>query len=103
MPQRTLSSTQRKYLRRLAHHLEPLVLVGKQGVTDDLVRAAMQALDAHELIKVRFNDFKDQKKELAGKIAFRTGSEIVGMIGHVAILFHRQANDEKRKIELPAG
>ena len=62
---KTLTSSQRKFLRSRAHHLDPAVLVGKQGVTDTLVRAAQQSLEAHELIKIRFNEFKEEKRELA--------------------------------------
>ena len=41
-----LNSTQRKYLRQIGHHLDPIVIIGKQGVTDMLVRAVTQALEA---------------------------------------------------------
>ncbi len=97
----TLTSTQRKFLRGLAHHLDPIVLVGKQGVTDALVRSVAVALEAHELIKVRFNEYKDEKKALSAEIADRTGSQIAGVIGHVLILYRQQPDEEKRKIELP--
>lgn len=100
---RELTSSQRKYLRRQAHHIDPVILVGKQGVTDQLVRAAAEALEAHELIKIRFNEFKDQKKELAANVAFRTGAELCGVIGHVAILYREHPEEDKRKIELPEG
>jgi len=96
-----LTSTQRKYLRQVGHHLDPVVIIGKQGVTDMLVRAVTQTLEAHELVKVRFNEFKDQKRALAEEIEQRTGSHIVGMIGHVALFYKQQPDDEKRKIELP--
>lgn len=96
-----LNSQQRKHLRGLAHHLDPLILVGKQGYTHALVRATAEALDDHELIKVRFNDFKDQKGEIIHEIARRTGSEVVGTIGHVAILYRENPDPEKRKIDLP--
>jgi len=96
-----LTSAQRKFLRASAHHLDPVVLIGKQGVTDSLVRSAADALEAHELVKVRFNEFKDDKQELIRDIAFRTNSQLAGMIGHVAILFRYQEDPEKRKIELP--
>lgn len=99
----TLTSSQRRYLRALAHHLDPVVLVGKQGLTDMLVRAAAEALDVHELIKVRFNDFKEEKRDLTEEIARRTGAQIVGAIGHVFILYRRQPEEEKRKIDLPAS
>jgi RNA-binding protein len=97
----SLTSGQRKMLRSLAHHLEPVVLVGKQGVTDTLVRSASEALEAHELVKVRFNEFKDEKQALAEEIARRTGAEVVGIVGHVATLYKRQQDPDKRLIDLP--
>ncbi|MBI2434789.1 MAG: ribosome assembly RNA-binding protein YhbY [Candidatus Hydrogenedentes bacterium] len=96
-----LSSVQRKYLRGQAHHLEPLVLVGKQGVTETLVRSVSQALDAHELIKVRFNEHKPEKKALVEEICRQTGCAAAGIVGHVAILYREQSDPQKRKIVLP--
>jgi len=95
-----LNSSQRKQLRAMAHHLDPVILVGKQGVTDMLVRAASEALEDHELVKVKFNEFKGEKKALVAEIVRRTASEQVGLVGHVAILYRRQPDDEKRKIHL---
>lgn len=96
-----LTSNQRKFLRGEAHHLDPVVLIGKSGVTDALIGAANAALEAHELIKVRFNDFKDQKSVLVREIETKTASELCGLIGHVAIFFRQHPDPEKRKIELP--
>ncbi len=96
-----LNSGQRKYLRGLAHHLEPSVIVGKQGVTDSLVASIEKSLLAHELIKIRFNDHKPEKKVLSSTIAERTASQIAGIIGHVAILYRAHPEKEKRAIQLP--
>lgn len=96
-----LTSSQRKFLRGEAHHLDPIVLIGKSGVTESLIGAAASALEAHELLKVRFNDFKDQKQDLAREIEEKTGSELCGMIGHVAIFFRQNPDPDKRKIVLP--
>jgi RNA-binding protein len=93
-----LNSAQRAELKRLAHHLDPVVLIGKQGVGDMQVRAAADALEAHELIKVKFNEFKDEKAALIEEITARTGSLLVGLIGHVAILYKRQSDPAKRRI-----
>ena len=101
MTLRPLTSIQRKYLRSLAHHLDPLVLVGKQGVTDTLIAAADDALLAHELIKVRFNDHKDEKKALVQKIAEGTGAQVAGIVGHVATLYRPHPEEDKRRIVLP--
>ena len=95
-----LTSAQRKQLRSLAHHLRPVCYVGRHGVTDSLVGAVDAALDDHELIKLKFVDCKDRKKELLPEIAERTRSHLAGLIGHVAILYRRQRDPEKRTIEL---
>ncbi len=95
-----LTSSQRKQLRSLAHHIEPLVLVGKHGASDGLIKSAADALDAHELVKVRFNEFKDEKKALLADITERTGAELVGLIGHVAVIYKQQEDELKRKINL---
>lgn len=98
---KSLTGAQRKYLRGRAHSLSPVIQVGKQGVTPDLVKAVNEALDSHELIKVKFVDFKEERKELSREIAERTSSEAVGLIGNVAILYRQQPDEQKRKILLP--
>ena len=98
-----LNSFQTKYLRGRAHGLKPVVYVGQKGITDALIRSAKEALDRHELIKVKFTDFKDknQKKELSAAFETKTDSFMVGMIGHIAIFYRQQDDPEKRKIVLP--
>lgn len=96
-----LDSHQKHYLRGLAHSLKPLVLIGGQGITPNLLASVDEALEAHELIKIRFNDHKDQKKELLQEIITETGSNTVGMIGHVFTLYRPQSEDKKRKIFFP--
>jgi RNA-binding protein len=100
-PVNELSSRQRKYLRGLAHDLEPVVHVGKGGASDDLVRQVGRALDAHELIKVRFVAGKDEKAALVDELVARTGAAAAGTVGHVAILYRPQTDPAKRKIHLP--
>ena len=97
----TLTSKQRKRLRGLAHALEPVVHVGKEGATAALVAQVARALDDHELIKIRFVDGKADKAELVAAIVAATGAAEAGTVGHVAILYRRQPDPEKRRIELP--
>lgn len=94
-----LTPTQRKSLKRQAHHLKPTVFVGKEGMSDTLVGAVNESIEAHELIKVRFVDCKDSKKEMSNQLAERSGSELVGTIGHLAILFRQNPDEAKRKIQ----
>ena len=98
-----LKGYQKKYLRGLAHGMKPLVFVGQKGISPALTEAVDESLEKHELIKVKFIDFKEksQKEEIAGVIEKETASELVGMIGHIAIFYRQQKNPEKRKIDIP--
>jgi RNA-binding protein len=98
-----LKGSQKKYLRGLAHNLNPAAVVGRNGVTETLIREIDQALEAGELIKVKFNDFKekDQKNSLTLEIAEATRSHVAGMIGHVVILYRQNTDREKQQIKLP--
>ncbi len=97
-----LKGSQRKYLRGLAHSLNPAAFVGHKGLTQTLLDEIDLALDASELIKIKFNDFKekDQKAELSEEIAKKTKCHIAGMIGHVVVLYRQQEDIKKRQIKL---
>lgn len=95
-----LKGSQRKYLRAQAHHLKPLVIIGAKGVTDQLLGSVDLALKDHELIKVKFGEFKEAKKKISDEISKSTKSELVGLIGNIAILYRPNPNPEKRKIKL---
>ena len=97
-----LSSSQRSFLRSQAHHLEPVVLIGKNGVTDGTIEAVNKALDSQELIKIKFREYKDEKKSLSYQLAESTESHIVGTIGHTVIVFRQNPDPEKQNIRLPA-
>ncbi|MBC8419660.1 MAG: ribosome assembly RNA-binding protein YhbY [Desulfobacteraceae bacterium] len=98
-----LKGFQRKYLRGLAHSLKPIVLIGQKGLTAEVLSSAEKAFERHELIKVKFNDFKEkeEKTEISGRIEKETGAENAGMIGHTVIFYRQQEDPEKRKISLP--
>ena len=95
-----LNPAQRKSLRKQAHHLKPTVFVGKDGMTETVVGAVKEAVLAHELIKVRFVDNKDTKKTLAPDLAKKSKTELVGMIGHLAILYREHPDEAKRKVKV---
>ena len=97
----TLRGFQKKHLKGLAHNLKPMVQIGKEGITEGVIRAVEEGLFRHELIKIKFTDFKEQKEALTSEIEIKTGSERVGMIGHMALLYRQQVDPEKRKIVLP--
>jgi RNA-binding protein len=98
-----LSGIQAKFLRGLAHALKPVVFVGQKGVTSALIESTDHAFQRHELIKVKFIDFKEkkQKKEIAAVIENKTNSQLAGMIGHIAIFYKQHTDPDKRKIVIP--
>ena len=63
-----INSKERSKLRSQAHHLKPMVVIGKSGLTDGTFISINNALDSHELIKVKFNSSKDQKKNFIQNI-----------------------------------
>ena len=98
---KNLNSLQRSYLKGMAHHLEPMIHIGKNGLTDGTIHAINTALSARELIKIKFHEFKNDKHELADKIITETLSLIVGIIGHTLIIFKQNPNPDKQKYRLP--
>jgi RNA-binding protein len=96
-----LKGSQKKYLRAQAHNLKPLVIIGAKGPTSPLMKSIDLALKDHELIKVKFGEFKESKKEISEEIAQATKSELVGLIGNIAIFYRQNPNPEKRKIKIP--
>jgi RNA-binding protein len=95
-----LSEKQKKHLRRLAHPMSPIVMLGNAGLTDGVVKELDRALQDHELVKVaaRVGDRASRDTAL-GDLALRTSSEIVQRIGHVGLFYRRR--EELAKILLP--
>src|SRR3712207_3400442 len=101
MAKRPLTNTQMQHLRRLANPLKPLVQIGKQGLTEGVRTNVDRALDAHELIKIKFLDFQDEKQTITDDLVRSTGSILVGLVGNTAIIYRQHLDPDKRKIELP--
>lgn len=70
--------------------LEPVVKVGRAGLTAGFFAALEEALERHELVKVKFEHFKEQKKVLAPELAARTRSHLIQRVGNVAVLYRRK-------------
>ena len=83
-----LTNAQLRKFKAAAQLLEPVLKIGKAGLSEDFIAAVSQALDQHELVKIKFAEFKEQKKELAPLLAERTGSHLVMRVGNVMVL-HR--------------
>lgn len=94
-----LTSQQKRYLKSLAHAQKPVVILGKEGLSQAVLREIDRALDHHELIKIRIvTEHRETRDLLLQKIADATGAETIQRIGHMASLFRR--NPEKPRISL---
>jgi RNA-binding protein len=96
----SLSNSQKRYLRGLAHGIGPVIQVGNKGLTPSLVKEFGNALDQHELVKVKLaGDDREARAEQIDALAEQVGAEVVQRIGHVASFFRR--NKQEPKIALP--
>lgn len=97
--QMTLTTKQRQFLKGLAHHLSPVVMLGGNGLTEGVLAEIDNALNHHELIKVKIAGADREVKQLIiDAIVRETNAVNVQTIGHVLVLY-RQSDD--KKITLP--
>ncbi len=95
-----LSSPQIRYLRSLAHDLSPVILLGNKGASDAVVKELNQALEIHELVKVKLSGGdKDERQAQIEVLSSGTQAQKIHQIGHVVVLFRRNADEPK--IALP--
>lgn len=95
-----MNSKTRSFLRSLAQPLNPIVMVGKSGLTESVISALDSALTDHELVKVRFQGFKDEIKSLSGKLSEETSSELICITGFTSVFFRQESRNPERKIHL---
>ena len=97
-----LSKSQKRHLKGLAHHLKPVVTIGQQGLRDAVLAEIDQALDVHELLKIKLGSADRQARaELISAVAERCHADIIQTIGHVAVVFRR--NVKKPRIVIPSS
>lgn len=95
-----MTSKQRAYLKGLAMTMEPIINVGKSGVTPELVASVDEAIEKRELIKIGvLKNCMDEPKTIAETVAARTRAQVVQVIGKKIVLYRQKK--ENPKIELP--
>ena len=88
MPALTLTPAERKHLRGQAHHLDPVVIVGTDGLSAAVLREADAALKAHGLIKVRmFSDQREQREQALRQLSEALDAAAVQHIGKLLVLW----------------
>ncbi len=85
-----LNPAERKVLRARAHKLEPVVMIGGKGLTDEVIAEIDRALAAHELIKVRAAGLEREAREQAlSAICQKTAAEPVQQVGKIFVIFRK--------------
>ena len=96
-----ITSKQRAYLRSMAKTMDPILFIGKEGVTESVLKQIDEDLEAHELIKVSVLCETGKEAAHAGyEIADETGAELVQVIGKRVVLYRETTRDDIEKIEL---
>ncbi len=98
-----LRGSDRRHLRGLANPIKAVVQVGGAGLSEGVLAAVDRALRDHELVKVRIAADREDRRDIAARIAQGTGSELAGLVGRVAIFYRPAANPEDREIRLPSA
>ncbi len=94
----TLPQSEKKKLKAQAHHLKPIVHIGKEGMSDAVIKTIKKALDDHELIKVQFLEtaFLDRKLDSI-HLAEIVHAELIQVIGHKIVLYKEKKDDEAKE------
>ncbi len=96
----TLTNSQKKFLRQSAHHLKPVIWVGQHGITDSLINEIEQALERHELIKIKLRMGEREERDIGiNEICEKTGAENIQRVGNILTIYKK--NREKPVIKLP--
>jgi RNA-binding protein len=95
-----LTNAQIRKLKALGQRLEPLLRIGKAGLSEPFLKSVDHELTLHELVKVKFAEFKEEKKELAPVLADRTGSALVMRVGNVVVLYRQNPDPANRRVQI---
>ncbi|MGX0140467.1 ribosome assembly RNA-binding protein YhbY [Staphylococcus hominis] len=95
-----LTGKQKRYLRSLAHNIDPIFQIGKAGINDNMISQIDETLENRELIKIHIlqNNF-DDKNDLAQTLSQATNSEVVQVIGSMIVIY--KESQENKEISLP--
>jgi RNA-binding protein len=96
-----LTGLQKRHLRALGNKLNPVVYIGKSGLSESVLRSIEESLNDHELIKIKYLEFKEERKELNAQIVEKCGCVVAGEVGHTALFFRQNPDEQKQKIKLP--
>ena len=85
-----LANSEVRRLKSAAQRLNATLKMGKAGLSAPFLAAMDQELARHELVKLKFDDHKDQRKEMSKQIAEKTSSHLIWIVGHVAVFYRKR-------------
>ena len=89
-PTSLLNNKEIRELKSRAQHLKPHLKIGKAGVTPGVIQALNELLSIHELVKVKFDEFKTERKTISPELARLSCSQLIWQVGHVTVLFRKK-------------
>ena len=94
----SLTNAQIRDVKAQAQRLKATLKVGKEGLSPRFLAALDGVLKHHALVKVKFDEFKEQKKQLAAQLAEKSGSHLVTRVGNVVVLYRPKPHEEKQPV-----
>jgi len=95
-----ITEQQRRKLKKLVHHLKPVVMIGQKGLSENVLIEIDIALDSHELIKIKLNGGdRNERQAMIESICEQTDAEFIHSIGHTAALYRRHPKKPKISID----
>ena len=91
----SFTNAQIRDFKARAQRIKATLKVGKDGLSPQFLAALDHELTHHELVKVKFEDFKERKKELAPQLARQSGSHLVTRVGNVVVLYRSKPIEQK--------
>lgn len=96
-----LTKKQQKFLKGVAHNINPMIIIGANGVTDSLMKELDGTLEHHELLKIKMAAAeREDRKAIVEFILKETGAELVQSIGKTCVIYRKSQDSE---FELPKG
>ncbi len=88
-----LSNAEVRKFKAAAQGMKAMLKVGHAGLSPEFLKTVDETLKSHELIKVKFDDFKEKRKQLAPELAEKTSSHLVTLLGNVAVLYRKKTDE----------
>lgn len=98
MANKELSNNQKKFLRKLAHSISPVVMIGQNGLSDGVVDELVISMEKHEILKLKVRVEKEDKQQIIDKVLAITNAQLIQVVGNVIVIYR---SFEEPQIILP--